>query len=263
MSNSFYAVCVGRVPGVYITWDDCRAQVNGYPKCKYKKFSTVEEAEAFVLGGDGDKGKDPPLPITRTRKRKRAVDGYEYDDGVVAEAKEKAKAKEAASCDDDEWAGKRAIEVYTDGATPNNQSNATVGGVGVYFGPEDPRNVSERVEDDKVTNNRCELLAITRALEVCLASEGDALGKGTAHVVIHTDSMLCINSLTQWRFKWEACGWKKASGEPVKNVDLMKRACALLDAAPLKGAVSFRHVRGHAGVPGNEAADGLATRAAT
>ena len=49
MSN-FYAVKVGKTPGVYDTWDDCKAQVDGFSGAKYKKFGTKEEAEAFVGG---------------------------------------------------------------------------------------------------------------------------------------------------------------------------------------------------------------------
>ena len=45
---AYYAVKVGRNPGVYKTWDECNSQVNGFPKAIYKKFSTLEEAEIFA-----------------------------------------------------------------------------------------------------------------------------------------------------------------------------------------------------------------------
>ena len=44
----FYAVKVGRVPGIYKTWDECKTQVHGYPKSVYKSFSTLREAEEFI-----------------------------------------------------------------------------------------------------------------------------------------------------------------------------------------------------------------------
>ena len=37
---------------------------------------------------------------------------------------------------------------------------------GVYFGPDDPRNISERLEGSLQTNNRAELTAILKALDV-------------------------------------------------------------------------------------------------
>ena len=39
----------------------------------------------------------------------------------------------------------KVIEIFTDGATPNNQNKGNVGrtgGVGVFFGDNDPRNIS-------------------------------------------------------------------------------------------------------------------------
>lgn len=46
----FYAVQKGRVPGVYRTWDECKAQVDGFPNAKYKKFVQEKEAQDFVKG---------------------------------------------------------------------------------------------------------------------------------------------------------------------------------------------------------------------
>ena len=70
----FYAVKVGKRPGIYTTWshfrsliidaplltvvirEDCREQVDGYPCATYKKMRTVEEAEAWMRGGAGQSG---------------------------------------------------------------------------------------------------------------------------------------------------------------------------------------------------------------
>lgn len=47
-SNKFYGVKVGLTPGVYNTWEECQANVSGYPNAKFKSFTTYEEAFAFV-----------------------------------------------------------------------------------------------------------------------------------------------------------------------------------------------------------------------
>lgn len=39
-----YVVWVGRHPGIYETWDDCRAEVENYPNARYKAFSSRTEA---------------------------------------------------------------------------------------------------------------------------------------------------------------------------------------------------------------------------
>ncbi len=44
----YYAVRSGRKPGIYRSWDDCKAQVMGYPAAVYKKFKTEDEALAFL-----------------------------------------------------------------------------------------------------------------------------------------------------------------------------------------------------------------------
>lgn len=50
MAKKYYAVRVGKTPGIYLTWDDCKAMIHGYPGAVYKSFTTRQEAEAFVAG---------------------------------------------------------------------------------------------------------------------------------------------------------------------------------------------------------------------
>lgn len=48
---NYYAVHAGRKPGIYNTWKECEAQVKHFSQAKYKKFSTLEEAQCFVNVG--------------------------------------------------------------------------------------------------------------------------------------------------------------------------------------------------------------------
>lgn len=48
MAKKYYAVKVGKVPGIYFTWDACKAMVDGYPGAQYKSFPSLAEAEAFI-----------------------------------------------------------------------------------------------------------------------------------------------------------------------------------------------------------------------
>ncbi len=52
MAQKYYAVRKGRVPGIYRTWDDCKAQVHGFKEAAYKSFSSWEEADAFMKNQD-------------------------------------------------------------------------------------------------------------------------------------------------------------------------------------------------------------------
>ncbi|MCC8170794.1 MAG: ribonuclease H family protein [Parabacteroides sp.] len=49
--NKYYVVWNGRVPGVYDTWEACKAQVENEAGAKYKSFDTEEKArDAFEKG---------------------------------------------------------------------------------------------------------------------------------------------------------------------------------------------------------------------
>jgi Caulimovirus viroplasmin len=46
--QTYWAVKVGRVPGVYTSSDRCNDQVQGFPGAKVKKFTDRQKADAFV-----------------------------------------------------------------------------------------------------------------------------------------------------------------------------------------------------------------------
>lgn len=58
----YYAVKKGRTKGVFYTWEDCKKQVDKFPKAEFKSFSTLEEANNFVIGE-----KISPAPKLRTK----------------------------------------------------------------------------------------------------------------------------------------------------------------------------------------------------
>ena len=46
--GKFYAVAVGRVPGVYDSWAKASQQVTGFPRACYKSFFTEADALSFI-----------------------------------------------------------------------------------------------------------------------------------------------------------------------------------------------------------------------
>lgn len=44
----YYAVKNGLNPGIYLDWEACKKQINGFSNAIYKKFNTLEEAEFFM-----------------------------------------------------------------------------------------------------------------------------------------------------------------------------------------------------------------------
>lgn len=47
-SKKFYGVRAGRVPGVYLDWEQCQKQIHGFPNALFKSFPTEEEARSYV-----------------------------------------------------------------------------------------------------------------------------------------------------------------------------------------------------------------------
>lgn len=70
----YYAVKEGRTPGVYTTWDACSEQVTGYSGAAFKKFTNLEDADAFI--------NSPAPSAKKTSTDITAADGpYAYVDG--------------------------------------------------------------------------------------------------------------------------------------------------------------------------------------
>eukprot|EP00919_Chromeraceae_sp_WS-2016_P070589 GHVR01167309.1.p1 GENE.GHVR01167309.1~~GHVR01167309.1.p1 ORF type:complete len:309 (+),score=78.02 GHVR01167309.1:38-964(+) len=144
-----------------------------------------------------------------------------------------------------------SIDIYTDGASSNNGKTGARAGVGVYFGDDDPRNISVALPSDQLqTNNRAELTAIKEA--IIIASRDHP----TVEVGIYTDSTYTIGCLDQWQANWEKNGWRTATGAPVKNSDLIQEITTLRRGH--KGGINLKHVKAHADSHGNNQADKLA-----
>lgn len=144
------------------------------------------------------------------------------------------------------------IVVYTDGSSLGNGRTNAVAGVGVYFGPRDPRNISEPLRGERQTNQRAELTAVARALDNVPIDR-------SAEIV--TDSNYAIKCLTEWFQKWEKTAWRNSVGKPVENRDLIEPIIARIrERDCCKAKTTFRWVKGHANDPGNSAADELAVQ---
>ncbi len=48
MAKKYYAVKSGLTRGIYLTWEDCRKNVEGFEGAVYKSFASVEAAAAFL-----------------------------------------------------------------------------------------------------------------------------------------------------------------------------------------------------------------------
>lgn len=85
MASKIYAVRKGRVPGIYFTWDDCKAQTDGFPGAKFKSFrpSEAQAAMDFVNGISTDSVQTQKAGSSDASKPAEAKTTKPDDSGVL------------------------------------------------------------------------------------------------------------------------------------------------------------------------------------
>jgi ribonuclease HI len=241
-TKKYYAVKIGREPGIYRNWDDCKAQVDGYTNAQFKGFSNLEEAEAYL----GYVKKDRPVAVSpkplaprpsgpprAPRPKNKRGTGRKDDE---------AEALKILETSD----GLKHVVIYTDGACLGNPGP---GGYGVVLLHDKNRKEFSR-GFRLTTNNRMEILACIVGLQAL---------KGPCAVTLYSDSQYVINSMEKgWARRWKKNGWKKRDDGNVLNADLWEKMLDLCDLHKVR----FNWVRGHAGNKENERCDQLAREAA-
>ena len=110
--------------------------------------------------------------------------------------------------------------------------------------------MSETLPGSRQTNQRAELTAVLRALEIVPRNR---------NVVIVTDSRYAIDCVTTWHVNWKTNGWKTSTGKAVENKDIIENILAkIAERDKLKVQTAFEWIKGHAEHPGNVEADKLA-----
>jgi ribonuclease HI len=219
----YYAVAKGREIGIYTTWTECKEMINGYSRPIFKKFDTKNEAEIFIIHNSEEVKEVKPLKIKE----------------IMTE-----KSNEEFIPD---------YYVYTDGACSNNGYASSVAGIGIYFGENDPRNLSMQI-DGKQTNNTAELGAFLHLYKII---ESDlSVGK---KIVIMSDSQYAIHCATIYGKNQELNQWKIN----IPNKELVK---VVYELYKNKSNVQFRYIKAHTDKKdihsiGNQAADTLANKA--
>jgi len=151
--------------------------------------------------------------------------------------------------------------IYTDGSCfrNNTEYKKRKAGIGVYWGKNDPRNISKSLpEEYKKTNNVAELLAISHALD---GIKNEECKHSDYH--IYSDSKYSINSITKWIYQWKKNNWKKKNGGKIKNLELIQDIHFKYIELSKKCKIRFYYVEAHTNNNdinslGNKEADKLA-----
>lgn len=140
---------------MYTDWAKAQEQIKGFPRPRYKKFATREEAEQFVR--EAETGQAPGAPgMLKDVPRDEQGAPVEPGDGPLPPGAEDgfdpnllldpATGKVVYRSADQANATKLKatgppgmLRIYTDGSSLKNGQALASAGVGVYFGPGDTR----------------------------------------------------------------------------------------------------------------------------
>lgn len=220
MSQKFYAVKVGKQPGIYNTWEECKEQVNGVEGAKYMKFNNEASARAFISGNITTDDYQLSKEFTSSIKHDVLLPEFSYP------------AKHWNKYNGEFY-------IFTDGSKRGDQYRYAI-----YFGEHSMNIVQELPE---TTNNRCELLAILKALEFVIMNTSSIKG---AKVNIMSDSEYSVKSCNAWIPGWKARGWKTTTDTKVANQDIMQALDHTMEKLRTTGiAFNIVHMHSHENPP--------------
>ncbi|XP_078456822.1 ribonuclease H1-like isoform X1 [Lampetra planeri] len=239
--RGYYAVRIGRSPGLYATWDECRTQVEGFPGADFRKFLCEGTAHAYLAQGRGDDGAAAERP-PRSRRRR-----WEDEEQPAGRGDQPPRYT---------YVGGVPV-VFTDGCCISNGRHAARAGLGVFWGTNNSLNLSERLVG-RQTNQRAEIMVNKKQNMAACRAVQQASEQGLRKLIVCTDSMFIVNGMGSWVHTWKRSGWRQGSGSLVVN----RADFALLDDLCSDMDITWVHVQGHSGNLGNEHADQLAKEGA-
>ena len=275
----FYAVAHGLRRGVYASWAECERNVKGVSQARYKGFSSMAEANAFLADNAAattapasnsapSTSLAPPRtgpttavhPVTRSVQPRRVSPPLRRRSPPSPKVASQAPVTGPAATNTTGLTADGVQHVYVDGACTRNGQRGAKAGFGGYYGDADPRNFSvPLLATEAQTNNRGELRAIEHVLKSANTSGS------TNPLVIHSDSAYGLKGIMEYTPRWKKNGWKTTGKKAVEHKDLftsIAEEIAEYEARVGSGSVTLRHVKGHSNVYGNEMADRLAVKGA-
>ena len=244
--HKFFSVARGRRIGIFSSWEECKAEVDGYKGAKFKAFSTMGEAQNFYYSNQPQPTqqgmpllvcefntnsmplKTPTVNhIVRTSWQGQPLELQAHrappaaTNRAPAAATNRASAaamkRESASIN----ATVRPLIVYVDGACSGNGTASSRAGCGGYFGEGDSRNFSFALNPkERQTNNRAEMQAVIHVLRYACEDHNMTSKDASVPLQIYTDSDYCVSGMNIWMHNWRSNGFRTAKNDPVENLDL-------------------------------------------
>ncbi|KAJ1024504.1 hypothetical protein NDA13_004435 [Ustilago tritici] len=256
IKGGYYAVQKGRQPGIYNTWAECEAATKGFARAVYMKFATKKEAETFVKGNGY--GRAPSSSSSAAGSSSVASTSKYSGRGVLGKRKPSPSSHHTHSGASSYKrpqifppSGPKTI-VYVDGSCLHNGKFSARAGYGVYFPDSSLSHLSESRRlpgpPKQQTNNRAELTAIIRAIQLCPDDD--------SRLEIYSDSKYSMSCVNDWIHKWKKNGWKTQMGKDVENKDLIVKLDEEMERRVPRPILIY--VYAHAGIEENEVVDKMA-----
>ena len=199
----FYAVAVGRTPGIYPTWEECQSNVIGYPNARFKKFSTEEEARSFIASAAKtvpNNSNSTTEIRTKQKRRKAGSDKIPEDptlgsatNPITVESAVVATSKSGTNPGDpkdrnDYYPHKLNFHIMFDGGSRGNPHGHAGAGAYIlkrsFYAPEQTASTKRAATEihrhttrvrnylgmGKLTNNQAEYMGLITGLEKVLAA---------------------------------------------------------------------------------------------
>lgn len=220
--QKYYAVRRGKKPGIYLTWPECKAQVDGFTGARYKSFTDKSQAQAFLEGSDSYS-----KPVTKKNNKPKVSDINDYD-----------------------------VVVYTDGGSRNHGNykgghvKTTDKAAWAYHISNHDQTYEGTGGEFGATNNRMEIMGLIQGI-----IRLNELKINQQNTIFVLDSQYVLNAITKnWLAGWRKRGYKKSDGSVPVNVELWKELDKLLPTVTNK---TFEWTKGHATNVGNNRVDEL------
>jgi ribonuclease HI len=202
----WYGVHVGRIPGVYENWNDCKAQTDGFSGAVFKSFGTYDAALEFSIGDRGTVRTSASSPHTTPIEIRKPAKPTEDTAAFKTSA-----PRIAAPISTTSQSG--AVFVYFDGGSRGNGSHDAIAGCGWVLLNSTRKIIVdgyERIANGS-TNNEAEYMACIRGLE-------EAKRLGARDITLLGDSKLVISQLNgSWKVSTETLRpYHRAATELVK-----------------------------------------------
>ena len=220
--KNYYAVRIGKTPGIYTSWDDCKVQVTGYKGAIFKGFEEKKDAEDFMKAGE----------------LVSYADGVDEMTGVSDLEEKEGNSRKGIIGEEDKFVSE--ITAYVDGSFLKGKAFGC--GCVIIKAGDVIAEISEAYEDEELATMR-NVAGEIKASELAMRY---ALDNGYKSVSIYHDY--------QGISSWCLGGWKTNKIGTIAYKEFY-------DSIKDRLRVDFVKVKGHSGDTYNDMADNLAKKA--